>query len=84
MASETCKHPCRVQSCISEPTGSTLLRSSLSFKGLDKLVGAYTLSPRPLNIPTMALGPFNALAVAFVDSKAPPKVYSNKEVQDII
>lgn len=70
-------HGChgRVQSCISEPTGSTpfKLPSSLR-KNSNKLISASASS----------LGPFNVLAAAFTGSGPPPKVYRNKKVQDII
>ena len=84
MAFGTCGRPCRVQGCVSKPTGSTPSRSLSPFRGLDELAGAQAPPPWPSNVPVVSPGSPDVLTTALVGFKAPPRVYSNKEVQDII
>lgn len=76
MAFGTCRCPWRVQDHISTrflgSTPSKLL--SLFFDDQDKLASAQALPPGSLNIP----------AAVLIDLKAPPKSYTNKNIQDII
>lgn len=76
IASRTCKCSCKVQSCISiKLTGFILFKLPLFFFGnSDKLVGAQALPPEF----------FNILATVFEGSKALSKVYTNKDIQNII
>lgn len=76
MASKTWRYFCRVQDYVfTKLRGSTLSKLPSPFFGdPSKLVGNYSLPLRSLNIP----------ATAFTSPKAPPKVYINEEIQDII
>ena len=84
MASGTRGRPRRVQGRVFKPTGSTSSRSPSPFGGPDELAGAQASPLKPFNVPAVSPGPPNVPATALVGSKAPPSVYSDKEVQDII
>ena len=56
----------------------------MPFGGLDEYTGAQTPLPRPSNVPIVFSGPSDVPTAAFVGSEAPPRVYSNEKVQDII
>ena len=72
MATGTCGHPRRVQGRVFEPIGSTPSRSPSPFGDPDELAGAQALPLEPPNVPVIA------------PVGAPPRTYSNEEVQGII
>ena len=72
MATGTCGRPRRVQGRVSELIGSIASRSPSPFGDPDKLAGAQAPPPDRPNVPVVA------------PVGAPPRTYSNEEVQDII
>ena len=84
MASETYGRSHRVQGRVSEPIGSIPSRSPSSFEGPDELARARAPPLRLSNVLAVASGPLDVPTTAFVSSKAPPRVYSDEEIQDII
>lgn len=74
MAFETHGRPCKAQDRILKSTCSTLFGLLSLFGSLNKLVNAQALLSRP----------FNVLVVAFAGFGTLPKIYSNKNIQDII
>ena len=84
MALKTYRCLYKVQGCVFEPTSSISSRLPLLFRGLDKLASAQTPLSRSFNILKAPLGPLNILTTTFINPKALPRVYSNKEMQEII
>lgn len=84
MAFETCKRSYMIQKHISKPTGSTLSKLLLPFRGSNKLADTKTPPLWLFNVSAMVPRPLNILATAPIGSKALPKVYSYAKMQDII
>lgn len=75
MAFKTCGRPYRIQDCVFKSIGSILFRAPLLFvKNQYKFTGTQVLPSKSVNI--MAAAPTN--------SNVSLRVYTNKDVQDII
>lgn len=81
---KTCERPYKIQGCVSKPTGSTLYRSPLPFKGLEKLTNTQALLSEPSNISRALLRFANIPAAALIGPKVLLRVYLNEELQDNI
>lgn len=84
MAFKTCGRFCKVQGHVSKSTGSIPSRLALLFRGQDKLADTQTLPPRSFNILAVLQKSSDVPTITCIDSRAPPRVYSNKKIEDII